>query len=403
MSNQQRKAIQCVIAFSFLIFPLFSAFAEEGVTDNEILIGTIQALTGDMAFIGNQNVNGTKIMINEVNKRGGIYGRKIKQIVMDDGYVTPRHIANIRRMITEDKIFCFVFNLGTHTVAASLPLLNQYKVPLYSAASNSKLFDNEPFVFAEGASYRQMTIQGIKYMMEKRGHKRIGIFYWDNPLGQEHFDAAREYFKAIGGELVAEEKYKAEEYDMSSQAARLKNSGATCVILGSSPGGSTKILRAMHNIGYSPEVIGMLVLVSPGFVQVAGKDSEGVFIMLPFLETTNDAVAPWRELAKQYYPDKPFDSQVQAGMGSVYAFAEGLRRAGKDLTRDKFIKAVETISYQNADLPHYKGATDFHFGPNRHRSTSATRIGRIVNGQVTSFTEGWLQWKDLPVPEILGK
>jgi ABC-type branched-subunit amino acid transport system substrate-binding protein len=159
----------------------------------------------------------------------------------------------------------------------------------------------------------------------------------------------------------------------------------------------------MHNIGYSPEVIGMLVLVSPGFVQVAGKDSEGVFIMLPFLETTNDAVAPWRELAKQYYPDKPFDSQVQAGMGSVYVFAEGLRRAGKDLTREKFIKAVETISYQNADLPHYKGATDFHYGPNRHRSTSATRIGRIVNGQVTSFTEGWLQWKDLPVPEILGK
>ena len=217
MSNQQRRAMIGLIFTVFLIFPLFLASAEEGVTDNEILIGTIQALTGDMAFIGNQNVNGTKIMINEINKKGGIHGRKIRQVVMDDGYVTPRHIANIRRMITEDKVFCFVFNLGTHTVAASLPLLNQYKVPLYSAASNSKLFDNEPYVFTEGASYRQMTIQAIKYMMEKRNHKRVGVFYWDNPLGQEHLEALNEYFKATGGEIVVEEKYKAEDYDMGEK------------------------------------------------------------------------------------------------------------------------------------------------------------------------------------------
>jgi branched-chain amino acid transport system substrate-binding protein len=403
MARLNRRAVLLGAMVLGLFFPLFSASAEVGVTNDEILIGTIQALTGDMAFIGNQNVNGTKIMINEINKKGGIFGRKIKQVVMDDGYVTPRHIANVRRMITEDKVFCFVFNLGTHTVAASLPLLTQYKVPLYSAASNSKLFDNEPFVFTEGASYRQMTIQAIKFMTERRGHKKIAVFYWDNPLGQEHYEAAKEYLKSVGGELAAEEKHKAEDYDLSSQAARLKNSGATCVIAASSPGGATKILRSMHQIGYNPEVVGPLMLVSPGFFDVAGKDAEGVFIMSPFLETTDPVLAPWRELAKQYYPDKPYDSMMQSGMGSVYVFAEGLRRAGKDLTREKFIKAVETINYQNFDLLHYKGAGDFHYGPNRHRSTSATKIGRIENRQLKSFTEGWLQWKDLAVPEILAK
>jgi ABC-type branched-subunit amino acid transport system substrate-binding protein len=322
---------------------------------------------------------------------------------MDDGYVTPRHIANVRRMITEDKVFCFVFNLGTHTVAASLPLLNQYKVPLFSAASNSKLFDNEPYVFTEGASYRQMTIQAIKFMTEKRNHKKVAVFYWDNPLGQEHLEAAKEYFKAVGGELAAEEKFKVEDYDMSSQAARLKNSGATCVIIAASPGGGTKILRAMHNIGYNPEAVGVLMLTSPGFINVAGKDAEGLFLMLPFLEMTNPSLAPWGNLAKQDYPDKPFDSNMVAGMGSVYVFAEACRRAGQDLTREKFIKAAESISYQNFDLPHYKGAADYHFGPNRHRSTSATRIGRIANGQAGSFTEGWLEWKGIPLPEVIGK
>jgi len=399
----RKRTVPLAIGLSLLIIPLGWASAEEGVTDHEIVIGTIQALTGDMAFIGNQNTNGTKIMISEINKKGGILGRKIRQIVMDDGYVTPRHIANVRRMITEDKVFCFVFNLGTHTVAASLPLLNQYKVPLFSAASNSKLFDNEPFVFTEGASYRQMTIQAIKFMTEKRNHKKVAVFYWDNPLGQEHVEAAKEYFKAVGGELTAEEKFKVEDYDMSSQAARLKNSGATCVIIAASPGGGTKILRAMHNIGYNPEAVGVLMLTSPGFINVAGKDAEGLFLMLPFLEMTNPSLAPWGNLAKQYYPDKPFDSNMVAGMGSVYVFAEACRRAGQDLTREKFIKAVESISYQNFDLPHYKGATDYRFGPDRHRSTSATRIGRIVNAQAGSFTEGWLEWKGIPLPEVIGK
>ena len=403
MFTLRKRTVQLTIGLFLLILPLGWASAEEGVTDQEIVIGTIQALTGDMAFIGNQNTNGTKIMINEINKKGGILGRKIRQVVMDDGYVTPRHIANVRRMITEDKVFCFVFNLGTHTVAASLPLLNQYKVPLFSAASNSKLFDNEPFVFTEGASYRQMTIQALKFMTEKRNHKKVAVFYWDNPLGQEHVEAAKEYFKAVGGELAAEEKFKVEDYDMSSQAARLKNSGATCVIIAASPGGGTKILRAMHNIGYNPEAVGVLMLTSPGFINVAGKDAEGLFLMLPFLEMTNPSLAPWGNLAKQYYPDKPFDSNMVAGMGSVYVFAEACRRAGQDLTREKFIKAAESISYQNFDLPHYKGATDYRFGPDRHRSTSATRIGRITNGQAGSFTEGWLEWKGIPLPEVVGK
>jgi branched-chain amino acid transport system substrate-binding protein len=392
-----------VILVIVLAFSVRSAFAEVGVTDNEIVVGTIQALTGDMAFVGNQNVIGTKVMLNEINKKGGIHGRKIRQVVMDDGYTTPRHIAHVRRLITEENVFCFLFNLGTHTIAASLPLLNQYKVPLYSAASASRMFDHEPLLFMLGPSYRQMTIQAVKYMMEKRGHKRVGVFFWDSPLGQEHCDAAREYLKAIGSDLVADEKHKADDYDLSSQAARLKNSGATCVVAASSPGGAAKILRSMHQIGYNPEVVGPLMLLSPGFFDVAGKDAEGLFIMAQSLEASNDAVAPWRELAKQHFPDKPYDSNVQSGMGTAYSFGEALRRVGRDLTREKFMKAVETIAYENVDLLHYKGASDFRFGPNRHRSTSATRLVRISNGKVRPFTDTWLLWKDMPVPEILTK
>ncbi len=388
--------ITVLFLFSLSLSPLSAA--EDGVTETEILIGTSQALTGGMAFIGNQNVNGTKIMISEINAKGGINGRKIRQVVMDDAYQTPRHVANLRRMIEQDKVFCFVFNLGTHTVAASLPILNQYKVPLYGAATQGKMFDKEPYVFSDAASWRQLVIQSTRYMMKEKGKKKIAIFYWDNALGQEHLEGAREYMKAIGSALVAEERFKEEDQDMSSQAIRLKKSEADVVLLGTSPTAGAKIAKAMHNIGYSPDMVGPLMLASPGFINVAGKDAEGLYIALPFLSPMDDAVALYRDLAKKYYPDKPFDNQVQSGMANVFVFAEACRRAGKDLTREKFIKAVETISYKNYDMPFYKGA-EFFYGPGRHRASSSVIMAQITNGKLKQVTN-WLHWKDIPLPEI---
>ena len=385
-----------VLFFFFAALP--SASAEVGVTDDEILIGTIQAMTGGMAYVGNQNVLGTKAMVEEINKKGGIHGRKIRQIVMDDGYRTDRHVANVRRMISQDKIFCFVFNLGTPTVLASIPLLNQFKVPLYGAATQSKLLDDQPLIFSDAASYRQLTIQGIKYMMQKEGCKKIGVFYLDNPFGEEHLDAAREYLQALGTKPVAEEKFKMDDYDVSSQATRLKKAGADCIVAAGTPPGVAKILKAMHSMDYYPKTIGPLMCSNPGFIKVAAKDAEGVFIMLPFKAPNRPELAPYRNLAKSYYPDKQVDNMMIAGMTNVVVFAEACKRAGKDLTRTNFIKAVETISEKNIDLPYYKGA-DFYYAPDRHRASSSIIIGQIKDGKVIEATD-WINWENMPVPEL---
>ncbi|MFZ0451918.1 MAG: ABC transporter substrate-binding protein, partial [Desulfatiglandaceae bacterium] len=373
------KKIKMSFLFAVLLLlasPLFQASAEVGVTDSEILIGTIQALTGGMAYVGNQNVCGTKIMIAEINKKGGIYGRKIRQIVMDDAYRTDRHVANVRRMITQDKVFCFVFNLGTPNVLASRPLLHQYKVPLYGAATQSKLLDNDPFIFSDAASYRQLCIQGIKYMMQEQNCKKVAVFYLDNPFGDEHLEAAREYLSAIGSKPVAEEKFKIDDYDVSSQATRLKKSGADCIVIAATPPGVTKILKSMHSIGYYPKTITPLMCSNPGFIKVAAKDAEGVFIMLPFKAPNRPELAPYRDLAKSYYPDKQVDNMMNSGMSNVVVFAEACRRAGKDLTRAKFIKAVETINENNLNLPYYQGS-GFAYAPDRHRASSSVIIGQI--------------------------
>jgi len=105
------------------------------------------------------------------------------------------------------------------------------------------MFDKEPYVLAVFASYRQMLIQGLQYMMQERGRKKIAIYYWDNAFGREHLDGAKEYLKAVGTDLVAEENYKEDDYDMSSQAVKLKKSGADCVALGASITGCIKIIK----------------------------------------------------------------------------------------------------------------------------------------------------------------
>ena len=398
MCMPKRIVVPFFLVVLFLLSPLCLASAEVGVTDSEIVIGTSQPMTGGMAFIGNQNISGMTVMIDDINKKGGIFGRKINHVVMDDGYRSDRHIANVRRMIEVNKVFCFVMNLGTPTVAASLPLLNQYKIPLYAPATESRIFDKEPYILAIFASYRQMLIQGLNYMMQQRGKKKIALFYWDNAFGLEHLEAAKEFLTAKGTDLVAEENYKEEDFDMSAQAMKLKKSNADCVALGASLTGCIKIINAMHNIGYYPEILGPLMLVSPGFVKVAGEHSEGVFVTLPFISPADQAVAPYKEMAKKYYPDKPWDDNIMSGMGNIYSLAEACKRVGKDLTREKFIKAVESMSDQNFDNPFLRGAK-FRFGPGHHRACSSIMIGQIKAGQLERVT-GWLHWKDMPVPEI---
>ncbi len=397
MSKKSRFSFLFAILL-ILAVPPFQAGAEVGVTDDEIVIGTIQAMTGGMAYVGNQNVCGTKVMVSEINKKGGIHGRKIKQIVMDDGYRTDRHVANVRRMIAQDKVFCFVFNLGTATVLASRPLLNQYKVPLYGAATQSKLLDNEPYIFSDSASYRQLTIQGIKYMMQEQDCKKVAVFYLDDPLGNEHLEGAREYLDSIGTKPVAEEKFKMDDYDVSSQATRLKKSGADAIVAAATPPGVAKILKAMHGMGYYPKTITPLMCSNPGFIKVAAKDAEGVFIMLPFKAPSRPELAPYRELAKSYYPDKHVDNMMMSGMTNVIVFEEACRRAGKDLTRENFIKAVETISEKNIKLPYYQGA-DFYYAPDRHRASSSIIIGQIKDGKVIEASD-WINWENMPVPEL---
>jgi ABC-type branched-subunit amino acid transport system substrate-binding protein len=235
-------------------------------------------------------------------------------------------------------------------------------------------------------------------MMKERGKKKIAVSYLDNSFGEEHLDAAKEYMKAIGGGLVAEEKFKMEDYDMSSQATRLKKSEADCVVIAATPDGVAKVLKAMHNIGYSPDTITPLMCSNPGFLQVAGKDAEGVYIMLPFKAPDRPEFAPYKELAKKHNPDKPVDNMMMAGMTNVAVFAEACKKAGKDLSREKFVKAVETINEKNLDMPYYKGA-DFFYAPAHHRASSAIIIAQIQNGKVVEVTD-WIKWSDMPVPEI---
>ena len=379
-----------------LVFGLPSVFAESGVTEDALLIGCSQGLTGPMAFIANQNTSGVKLMIDEINNKGGIHGRKIKLLIMDDGYRSDRHIANIRRMIENDKVFGFVMSLGTHTVASSLPLLNQYQVPLFFCATESKIFNSEPYVFGLKASYRQMMIQGIKYMMQQKGKKKIAVVYWDNAFGQEHIEAGEEYMAAVGQKLVAKENYKDEDYDMSPIASRLKRSGADCVALGASISSCAKIIKAMHNIGYNPDILGPLMLASPGFIELAGKDAEGVYIMLPFLTPDDKAVSSFKEIAKRAYPDKPWDNNIMSGMEYAYCFAEVAKRAGKDLTREKAIKAVEGMSDQNFNNP-FSAGSKFEFGAKQHRAGSSIIIGHISKGQVERTD--WIHWENMPVPK----
>ena len=157
------QTVQVIAALCVTLLGTGLARAETGVTAQTVLIGQSVSLTGPLAEIGNDFSEGFKAYIDEVNRRGGVFGRRLKLVLMDDGYVPQRSLANTEKLIGEDKVFALVGNLGTANVTGVLPLLEQHRVPLFAPFTGADSLRRTPnrYLFTVMASYGSETEKSL--------------------------------------------------------------------------------------------------------------------------------------------------------------------------------------------------------------------------------------------------
>ena len=346
--------------FLLCLLPL-STFAKRvpGVTEDSIKVGVIADLSGPLAFYGKEQLEGMQLYINHVNNQGGVHGRKIVLLHEDDGYKPPRTIAAFRKLLDRDRVFCFVGNLGSATTMATFPLVKRAKVPLVCPLTfNSGM--HTPFkkhVFPIGPSYDVQSWIMVKHILEssKEASPRIAVVYQDDEMGLDGLRGLRDAVEAYGIELVAEERYKREAIDFSSQVSNLKSKNPTHVILWTVYREAAAILKKAAQTGLKAQFIGGISISDPKVLELAGQDANHLQVVSAvdlWSGAPTQPVQTYLDLVNTHSPGRRITLLHSGGYLAAQVLVEGLERAGQDLSREKLVEALETFNqYENIGAP----------------------------------------------------
>jgi branched-chain amino acid transport system substrate-binding protein len=380
----------------FFIAPTAFAASVPGVTDTEVVIGITQPFSGPAALWGNTALGG-KAWADYINDQGGVHGRKIKVILKDDGYNPARALANLQEM--KGKVFAVNQLLGTAVVHTCRDFFPDNKIPLINAYGNTRMFADYPkdklrYIFVAYTDYEDEAEFLTNWAFKNLGSRKFAIFYQNDDYGKLGWSGVAKALVDLGGkgQLVGAVPYEVTERALGAHALKLKESGADTLLIYPTPTHGALILKESAKIGYRPKVFTSFPLADPIMFKVAGPLWEGVYpaglvqIGLPGF----DAEADWAfDILKKYNP-----KLAQAGFfglfgaSSMMHLVEGLKRAGRDLTVEKMIRAMESIKNWKAE----GGGAPATYGPNRHHGLNGTRLEKAEKGKLVPVT-GFVTYK----------
>jgi branched-chain amino acid transport system substrate-binding protein len=367
--------------------PALAQFKTQGVTDTEIVIGTHMDLSGPIKSWGVPASSGMKLAVEQINAAGGINGRKIKLILEDDSYDPKKAVLQTQKLIELDKAFSIVSAMGSATTLAPMPLVQgaglTHLFPITAAEFTFKMDPAKPedrLKFNMFSPYYDTMRLGIKYVMEKNGIKKPCIVYQDDEMGKNFTDAYSDQLKDLKVPEATRVSFKRGATDFNSQVARMKADGCDLVALGSVVRESVGIVTAAKKLGWTP----FYVVSSPSYVpdlHDLGKEAtEGIFgvgqteIFYP--DTATGKVKEFIEAYRKMFGIDP-NLQSTSGYDGAMAFAFYAGLAGKNLTTDSLIAAMESGKV----FEDIFGGAPVSFSKDNHLGVSAATIGQIKNGR----------------------
>jgi len=338
---------------SLLILAIFlmsaPALAQKvrGVTDTEILIGQWGPQTGPAAPWG-AVARGTDLLCKIINEEGGIHGRKIKYFLRDDSYQPAKTKAIAKEFVEQIGVFGVVSGVGVATGMTARDYLMENKVIWVGPASGvyEWIHPIQKYLFAVYPLYDDEAFNMTGYLYEKLGFKKIAMFYQNDDYGKQGMMGVERYLLRKNIKLVEKITAEVTDRDLSTHALKLKNSGAEAVIMWTNPQGAALLLAETAKIGFKPQWATSNSLSDSALMM---QITRGLWIgmVTSFFGELPDSNAPlmvkYRDWHKKLAPQERWGVFYYAGIIFAEPFIEGLRRAGRDLTPDTFVKAMETM------------------------------------------------------------
>ena len=251
----------------------------QGVSKNEIVLGSIQDLSGPIAGFGKQVRQGMLLRVDELNEQGGISGRKIKLLIEDSAYDPKKAVLAAQKLVNQDKIFAMVAHIGTPTNNAAMPVQFEKNVINFFPVTAAREM-TEPFhklKFAGGSSYYDQIRVALPRLMKDKGAKKICTIYQDDEFGLEVFRGGETALKAMGMDFTEKTTYKRGATDFSSQVARMKAAECDLVVLGTIIRETIGTIAEGRKTGFNPTFLGSSATYTDLIPRLGKKAMDGLY------------------------------------------------------------------------------------------------------------------------------
>jgi branched-chain amino acid transport system substrate-binding protein len=387
--NLQRRHLS-VLAAALAIIPAAAlAQATPGVSRTEVVVGSIQDLSGPLVSFGKPVRDGMVMRVEQTNNAGGVHGRKIKLVVEDAGYDTKKAVLAGDKLINSDKAFAVLGTLGAAPAGATIDaVVDSGTLHLFPLNAQRSMF--EPFhklKFAAWTPYTDSTRAGVKEML-KKGYKRVAILYQDDEFGLDILNGTEAALKEANLALVEKTSYKRGATEFSSQMQKIKAANPDLIVLATVVRETIGAMAEGRKIGYTGDFFGSQGSYIGALPKIGGKAIEGLYnvneIPVPYRDTPGNS-NQLNEWMDAYKARTNLDAETGAVMGwfVMDMFIKTLEKTGPNLTTDNFVKALESSIFPRSFL----GTPEISFGPNKHLGNNQARIAQAQNGRWVNVTD----------------
>jgi branched-chain amino acid transport system substrate-binding protein len=331
-----------------LFAPAIARAAQRGVSDTEIVVGAMADLSGVTAVQGVNNADAMRMAYDEINAKGGINGRKIRFIVEDNEYTVPKAVQAMNKLLNRDSVFFCVGNGGTPMNDACMPMMFEKGVPnVFPTTCARTMF--EPFSkykFGQFSSYYDQMRSGVKHFASTKGIKVVGAMYQDTDFGRDVLAGAQAQVEAMNLKMGATTGHKPTDTDFNANVAKLRDANCELVVLGTIVKDTVLILQTAHKMGYNPIFMGTFASYSTAVAEAPGGPAEGFYSMSPapyrYPDDTRPSVHAFATKFKSTY-GIDVNYLGEAGYTAAQFTIAALQKAGRDLTTDSFIAAMDSM------------------------------------------------------------
>lgn len=376
-----------------------------GVGAKEIRIGMSAAFKGASAGLGTELYRGAQAYYNEINARGGVHGRAITVVALDDDYNPLPCIKNTIELIEKERVFFLSNYVGTPTLTRALPVIKRYGdvilVGNFTGAQPQREAPYVEHVFNIRASYRQEMMALVERFWQQ-GARKFGVYYQIDAYGRSGTDGVARGLALRGAKIVAEATYQRGarfEDDMTAAVRGLREAGVDVVLCTGAYQGCGAFVKSARDLGWTVPISNVSFVGSDAMLslllkhgQATGRDYTRALVNSQVVPSHDDAglpaVAEYRALMDKYGPTVPDSLRDPKYAPQRYSFislegfinakvvVEGLGRAGANPTRQGLKQALESVRTFDLGI-----GAPLTFGPERHQGLDSVYFTRVENGR----------------------